>query len=252
MNYKKFLIKDVNILDIIKNGLILIPFVKRIAKKSYKTGILNDPEIVSIRVNEILSIIEKNSIINASVLEIGPGQTSDIIIKLAKSKGIEKAFALDIIDYFGIDFWNKKGVNFINADLSLMASNSVDVVYCYDVLEHVKNPVYFLKELMRIVSKSGIVYLSWDLRDHFHFNDEESWFEMHKYNDLIWNLQMSNRTSYVNRLQMSQWMDNFESIGFEIISIQNLESPVASAAMITKYGLKINPVYRSKAIIKVK
>ena len=110
MNYKKFLIKEVNILDIIKNALILIPFVKRRAKKSYKTGILNDPEIVSIRVNEIISIIEKNSIINASVLEIGPGQTSDIIIKLAKSEGVKKAFALDIVDYFGSNFWNKKAL----------------------------------------------------------------------------------------------------------------------------------------------
>jgi len=88
---------------------------------------------------------------NASVLEIGPGQTSDIIIKLAKYDRIRNAFAIDIIDYFGKTFWNDNGVNYINSDLSSIARKSIDFAYCYDVLEHVKNPVYFLKELRNIL-----------------------------------------------------------------------------------------------------
>ena len=62
---------------------------------------------------------------------------------------------------------------------------------------------------------------------------------------------MSNRTSYVNRLQIDQWIENFELAGFKIVSIKNLESPLAAATVLEKYGCKVNPVYRSEVIIKV-
>ena len=242
----------VKILDIIKNIFILFPFIKEIAKKTHKTGIMNDPKSVFNRVDEIFSIIQNNSMSNVSVLEIGPGQTSDVITELAKFKEVKNAYAIDINDYFDDKFWHAKGVHFINGDLSSFSSGSFDFVYCYDVLEHIKKPTIFLKQLRSALSKSGMAYLSWDMRDHFYINDESNWFEMHKYNNFIWNLQMSNRSSYVNRLQLNQWLKNFELAGFEILSIKNLESSLASNNMQLKYGLQINPVYRSKIIVRIK
>jgi ubiquinone/menaquinone biosynthesis C-methylase UbiE len=236
--------------DVFKNILILFPLVRFVAKKSHKTGILNDNDLVDARVNELVALMSKNSIKNSSVIEIGPGQNSDTIARIFNSTNVSKAYAVDIIKYFSDDFWRNSGVDFLYGDTKSIQMNSIDFIYCYDVLEHVKHPDLFLKELRRIVKANGMVFLSWDLRDHLHLNNEEMWFDMHKYGKIVWNLQMSNRSSYVNRLTINKWVEIFESSGFEIPMIETLESNVASSSHEEKYNFKIDPTYRAKTILK--
>ena len=100
----------VSVINIIKNFLILIPFIKKRARKRHRTGILNNKELVEARVNELLSIIKSNFIINASVIEVGPGQTGDTIINLNKTKFVQTAYALDIVKYYSDKYWIKNGV----------------------------------------------------------------------------------------------------------------------------------------------
>lgn len=240
----------VSIIDILKNILILIPWVRSKAKKSHRTGILNNKETVGNRVDELIEMMGDHSFSNASVIEFGPGQTSDTIIALYKNKRFCKASVVDRVNYFTDDFWRNLGIEFLYNDSSSVQNNSVDFIFSYDVLEHVMAPEFFLRELRRIVSEKGLIFLSWDFRDHLHLDNEENWFDMHKYSKIVWDLQMSNRSSYVNRLIFKDWIKIFESAGFKISKIETLESIIASNAFEIKYGRKIDPTYRAKVLLR--
>jgi SAM-dependent methyltransferase len=239
-----------SLIDILKNFLIVIPWIRSQAKKHHRTGVLNDEDLVGNRVDELIEIVNDNALSDASVIEFGPGQTSDTIITLYKNKRFCKASVVDLVNYFTDDFWRNFGIKFLYTDSSSVQKGSVDFIYAYDVLEHVKEPVLFLRELRRIVRSNGMIFLSWDFRDHLNLAYEERWFDMHKYSNISWNLQMSNRSSYVNRLTLRDWIELFESVGLEISKIETLKSKIASNAFEIKYGCKIDPTYRAKVLLK--
>ena len=240
----------VSIIDILKNFLILIPWVKSKAKKFHRTGILNNKDMVGNRVDELIEIMGDSSFSNASVIEFGPGQTSDTIIALYKHKRFCRASVVDMVNYFTDDFWRNLGIEFLYKDSSSVQKNSVNFIFAYDVLEHVKEPELFLKELRRIVRADGMIFLSWDFRDHLYLANEERWFDMHKYSRIAWDLQMSNRSSYVNRLTLRDWIKLFESVDLEISKIETLESAIASNAFEKKYGRKFDPTSRAKVLLR--
>ena len=195
-------------------------------------------------------MIGDNSFSNASVIEFGPGQTSDTINALYKNKMFCKASVVDTVNYFTDHFWRNLGIDFLYKDSSSVQNSSVDFIYAYDVLEHVKAPEFFLSELRRIITANGMIFLSWDFRDHLHLDNEKDWFDMHKYSKIVWDLQMSNRSSYVNRVVYKDWIEMFESAGLEILKIKTLESSIASNAFEVKYGYKIDPTYRAKVLLR--
>jgi len=239
-----------SIIDILKNILIQIPWVKSKAKKFHKTGILDNTEMVQNRVDELFKMMGDSSFSNASVIEFGPGQTSEIINALYKHKRFCKASVVDMVNYFTDDFWQNLGINFLYKNSYSVQKGSVDFIYAYDVLEHVLAPELFLRELRRIITAKGMIFLSWDFRDHLHLENEENWFDMHKYSNISWNMQMSNRSSYVNRLILSDWIKMFESVGLEVSKIETLKSTIASNAFEIKYGRKIDPTYRAKVLLR--
>ena len=239
-----------SMIDILKNILILIPWIKSKAKKSHRTGILNNKELVEDRVSELIGVMSDSPFSNASVIEFGPGQTSDTIIALYQHKKFSSASVVDVVNYFTDEFWRKAGIEFLYKDSNSIKKNSIDFVYSYDVLEHVKHPESFLMELRRIVKTDGMIFLSWDFRDHLHIDNEEDWFDMHKYSKIVWDLQMSNRSSYVNRLTLKNWIEMFESAGFKTSIIETLESTIASNTHERKYSSNIDPTYRAKILLR--
>jgi len=239
-----------SLIDILKNLLIVIPWIRSLAKKSHRTGILNNKDSVGNRVDELIEMMGDSLISNASVIEFGPGQTSDTISTLYKHKRFCKASVVDIVNYFTDEFWQSLGIKFLYKDSSSVQKGSVDFIFAYDVLEHVKEPELFLRELRRIVSANGMIFLSWDFRDHLNLDNEERWFDMHKYSRIAWDLQMSNRSSYVNRLTLQDWIELFESVGLEIYKIETLKSTIASNAFEIKYACKIDPTYRAKVLLR--
>lgn len=240
----------VSIIDILKNLLIVIPWVRSKAKKSHRTGILNNKDVVGNRVDELIEMMGDSSFSNGSVIEFGPGQTSDTIIALSKHKRFCKASVVDMVNYFTDDFWRNLGIEFLHKDSSSVQKGSVDFIFAYDVLEHVKDPELFVRELRRIVRADGMIFLSWDFRDHLYLHNEERWFDMHKYSRIAWDLQMSNRSSYVNRLILRDWVEMFKSVDLEISKIEILESAIASHAFETKYGRKIDPTSRARVLLR--
>lgn len=238
-----------SLLDIFKNLIILIPFLRYFSQLFHKTGIQNDKEIVNNRLYQLSNIIKSLKINDLTVMEIGPGQTYDVITSLTKHPGVSNAYAVDIRRYFSDNFWTNKGVRFLYKSTQSLQTGSINFIYCYDVLEHVKDPNYLLSELRRLISESGLVFLSWDLRDHFYLDSESNWFEMHKYSKFIWELQMSNRSSYVNRLLYQDWIDLFEFSKFKINMIDTLNSNIAANHYYDLYHVRIDPTYRVKAIL---
>jgi hypothetical protein len=94
--------------------------------------------------------------------------------------------------------------------------------------------------------------LSWDLRGYLNIDNEKKWFDMHKYSKTIWSLQMSNRSSYVNRLLFSQWMEMFSRCGFAISVIETLSSNIAQAGYYERMGGKVDATYRAKVLLRPK
>ena len=130
--------------DILLNFLILLPLVYRLARKKHKTGILNNQKSVRDRVvylNKLIGVKVSNC---TSIIEFGPGQNSHTISSLLATSEASIAFAIDKVNYFTDDYWHDLGVTFLNNPLSI-GSGSIDFAYSFDVLEHLQDPVLFIR-----------------------------------------------------------------------------------------------------------
>ena len=245
--------KYISFKDLFKNQLIKISIIKNYSKKYHKTGVNNDLRLVSDRIDFLIKILETN-IINKkeiSVAEMGPGQTDLLLRALSEKISVSNLIAVDIENYFNHNHWKDLGIQFIYfEDMDSIPDNSLNFIFSFDVLEHVREPNSFIQQLRRVITKDGFIYLSWDLRDHLNLELEEKWFDMHKYSNFIWNLQMSNRTSYVNRLQKKDWENIFDMNHLKIHQISTEKSFVAASFVRNNYGLDISPDYRISAILK--
>jgi SAM-dependent methyltransferase len=245
--------KYISFKDLFKNQLIKIPVIKKCSKTLHQTGVNNDQKLVSDRVECLIKILEANGINDKglTIAEMGPGQT-DLSLRLLSEKiSARTSIAVDIENYFPHNHWKNSGIQFIYFDdIDSIPENSLNFIFSFDVLEHVREPNIFIRQLRRIIAKDGIIYLSWDLRDHLNLEFEERWFDMHKYSKFIWNIQMSNRTSYVNRLQKKDWENAFAMNGLKIHQISTEKSFKAANFVQHTYGLTIGPDYRITATLK--
>jgi predicted SAM-dependent methyltransferase len=120
------------------------------------------------------------------------------VLDLGSRDQILKKFLPDNFIYTGIDIMQNKDNDNILMDLNkkiLFEDNSYDYVFCLDIMEHLDDPISFLKESYRICSKKifivlpNIAYyekrisflLSGDLGNKYHFSgnkfeDRHKWF----------------------------------------------------------------------------
>lgn len=111
---------------------------------------------------------------NLSILEIGSGM-GGLLVRL-QQEGL-KAFGLDYCtDYCVIS--KIRGMRYgigtpifnAQAERIPLRDQSVDVILCYEVFEHVFDPVTLLQELRRVVRPNGVVFITvpnrWALYDH--------------------------------------------------------------------------------------
>lgn len=120
------------------------------------------------------------------------------VLDLGCRDQILKKFLPDNFIYTGVDITQNNNNNNILMDLNkriLFEDNSYDYVFCLDIMEHLDDPISFLKESYRICSKKifivlpNIAYyekrisflLSGDLGNKYHFSgnkfeDRHKWF----------------------------------------------------------------------------
>jgi len=52
----------ISLIDILKNILIMVPHIKRMARLTHKTGIMNDTRTSLLRASDLLKIMQEHSI----------------------------------------------------------------------------------------------------------------------------------------------------------------------------------------------
>jgi SAM-dependent methyltransferase len=240
--------------DILKNQLARVSALRSLSHKFHRTGINNDSSIVEARANYLQQILELHRTLGTApevIAEFGPGQTDRLLMTIRERLDVSQCFAIDVKNYFPSSHWKAHGIIFkYFHQAHLISDSSLDFIFSFDVLEHVRDPDYFVQELKRLLSEKGLAYFSWDLRDHLNLGNEERWFEMHKFSETAWNLQMSARSTYVNRLQPSDWYYLFSKyhLAIELLEIQG--SKQASEFVERSYGLVVDPTYRISLILK--
>jgi len=76
------------------------------------------------------------------------GKIADIGCINAKSLYISKSFNVNI-DQIDCDF-----------NFDVLPVNKYDIIFCLEVLEHLQNPLFFMKNLKLMLRENGIIYLS--------------------------------------------------------------------------------------------
>jgi SAM-dependent methyltransferase len=98
---------------------------------------------------------------------------------------------------------------------------SVDLVISKSALEHVpwRQVEPQLADLYRVLRPGGVMVHIIDLRDHFHMKGDHDvtgdWLEGLRYPQKLYDAMFSNRSTNINRLRASEWLDVFADAGFE-------------------------------------
>ena len=129
--------------------------------KNSNYSLVNDSNNLGYKDRTLIKILNDYGISNKNCLDIGPGSGRWInFLKKQKSKNI---YAVDISDkvidinktncdkIFKLDFEKKK---------IPLPNNSIDLIICLEVLEHLRQPDHFLKEIMRLLKKDSIAVFS--------------------------------------------------------------------------------------------
>jgi len=164
-------------------------------------------------------VANKNKFINKKILDIGAGEIPF------------KEFYKDL-DVTTCDIQNNSSGtidHIIKVDKPLpFDDNSYDIIFLFDVLEHVKNDIKFLYECNRILKPNGIMVISVPFMYRFH----EIPYDYRRYTP--------------SGLEFI-----FDNSGFKIIELKNVGSFIFTAqTMLIEHKVKINSLFR-KIILKV-
>jgi SAM-dependent methyltransferase len=159
-----------------------------------------------------------------TVLEVGPYNNLSLLAKLLKI-GAKKAFAVDIGSFlnpvlnkavcerYGI---SRKSIQYLpNMPIEelRLPSNSIDIVYSINTLEHVYDPVKAVTKIHQVLRRGGCTFHIIDLTDHL--SDEPLGFL--KIPQWLWRIAYYTRMYYTNRLRASDWQLIFKSCGFTVV-----------------------------------
>lgn len=147
--------------------------------------------------------------VSGSMLDLGCGL-----------KPYEKIFSPYVSQYVGVDLSDSPHGN-LNIDISgsaydtTLESSSYNVVLCTEVLEHLEEPVFAVREINRILKYEGIVIMTIPFFWHIH-EEPRDFFRYSEYG----------------------LRHIFEQTGFEIIEIRPLTGYVATFFQLSIYFLK--------------
>ncbi|MDD4353779.1 MAG: methyltransferase domain-containing protein, partial [Candidatus Nanoarchaeia archaeon] len=112
---------------------------------------------------------------------------------------------------------DEKYIQFIEGDFEkINLKEKIDFVLTISVFEHIKNIGEVIAKLSSVMKKSGLMYHSIDLRDHYNFNNP---FLFYKYSKKTWEKYLTKEgVSYTNRIRYTGFMKLFEEYGFEVIN----------------------------------
>lgn len=243
---------------LLQNALMGIPPVRAYARRRHSTGMGRAPEKVGPVLVSLLRMLGRagTTLQGKSVLEIGPGQTPDLLFA-ALLGGARRVEGLDVNDYLDMttvpaqDFWcsaswlsdilvregfavpaqmeqmlpregplppDRFRISHFDGRRFPLVEGSADLVWSKSVLEHVRDPRRTLEEVKRVLRPGGLACHIIDLRDHYTFENGRDWLRFLRYSPALWELMASRRASWCNRLRASQWEGLFRDAGFEVVN----------------------------------
>jgi ubiquinone/menaquinone biosynthesis C-methylase UbiE len=222
--------------DILQNLLMALPPVRKLAMRRHCTGMKGDPKLVR---QAYEALVTASPVHGRRILELGPGQTLDLLTT-ARNAGAAACAAVDVLPYVDpmraaemeIDYriYDGRRLPFDDA--------SFDVVWAWDVLEHLRQPLEVLREVRRVLAPGGAMVCRVDLRDHYHLADEQHWLNCLAYPLCVWNAMTWYRSAYVNRLRLSQWQGVFREAGFTRCDLHTSTSEKLSVLREHKFYLR--------------
>ena len=178
-------------------------------------------------------------------LDIGCGEGYSLIE--AESKGWN-AYGLDITDHRIADA-KTNTIKFINCDLhsSKLQSDFFDAVYLDSVLEHVVNPMEYLKEIFRILKDGGILYLGVPNEDSL-FNDIRKIAYQVSNKNVTEKIKPFQSPYHINGFNTGSLKFSLEKAGFKVVKLRNFACRVEfmkSKPLTKEYLLLLSilPVY---------
>ncbi|MDD4381952.1 MAG: methyltransferase domain-containing protein [Candidatus Dojkabacteria bacterium] len=214
-------------------------FFRKIIKISSKRRYLSHGSAININWKLLSDWLKKYrfEIKGKKILEIGPGTSMFNCYKFL-IKGAHKVYLLDKfprINQNDEDFKKerknfcqannieedslKKLVKdrtiFLNKDIKEITLKDIDFIFSISVLEHVKDIDSFIKNTYKILKRTGYIYHSVDLKDHYNFGNS---FLFYKYSKKIWDKYcVREGVSYTNRIRYDEFLSKFGEYGFQIV-----------------------------------
>ena len=219
--------------EILHNLLLGLKPISQLIQRYHLTGINSD----SGKVDEVFKIYSRfDPPLGKEVLEIGPGQTLDVLEK-ALTAGAANSTAVDVLRYVPEMLAKRKRVRYIIYDGRRLPFDSCrfDCIWSHTALEHVRNPAMTVAECFRVLRTGGHLVALIDLGDHSYYGlhppQPLKLFDCLRYPEWLWNLMKSNRSSYTNRLRKSDWIRLFTGAGFVIEHQESTVSHVIAEAL---------------------
>ncbi|HKY70305.1 MAG TPA: class I SAM-dependent methyltransferase [Nitrospira sp.] len=206
------------LLEILKNGVMGIPSIAKLAERRHHTG-LNADAVMARRVFELYSRFTPAA--GKDILEIGPGQTLEVLEEALKS-GAKSCTAADVSGYLTAEEAARRGIEYRVYDGRGLpfVTGRFDCIWSHTAFEHLRYPEITVNECFRVLRPGGSMVAHIDLADHSYYGCQPPQplraFECLRYPSWLWTLMKWNRSSYVNRLRKSGWMRLFEKAGFVV------------------------------------
>jgi len=103
-----------------------------------------------------------------------------------------------------------------------LRSKSVDLIVSKSTLEHVRRHQVqpLVQEMTRVLKPDGAMLHYIDFRDHMHIQGDHEvhgdWLDCLTYGPRMFSAMFSNRSTYVNRLRLSEWLSILEDAGASV------------------------------------
>lgn len=194
------------------NLMLAVPLMRRLVTVKHVTGIDGDEA----QARQLLNFFEGMADIkDAVVLELGPGKTLETL-QFARERGAKYVIAADIINYHSHESAHRRGVDYRLFDGVRLPvpDGSVDVVWACYCMQHFRDPQAMLKEIHRALRPGGTLICRVDLRDHYHMFVSGRQYDCLRHSSSLWRWMAWNRSSYVNRLRLSEWQRLLGETGF--------------------------------------
>lgn len=194
------------------NTALAVPLMRRLVTTTHVTGMDGNHD----QARQLLEFFEGMADIqNAVILELGPGKTLETL-QFARERGAKYVIAADIIAYHSSEAAHQRGVDYRMFDgTSLPVPDaSVDVVWACYCMQHFRDPKTMVQEIHRVLRPGGKLICRVDLRDHYHMFVSGKQYDCLRHSPRIWHWMAWNRSSYVNRLRLSEWQRLLEESGF--------------------------------------